>query len=125
MLLCLNKLRFENMFGFKHLRSSVNDRLGLAMIVASLVAIALSVATLLWNQKESREAQIRVQGVSLTRMLSGLPYSQLQPAQGQQDLLNTIFQSQNDETFAYAAIIDTDNQLISAATAPGITVPPM
>ena len=95
------------------------------MIVASLVAIALSVATLLWNQKQNREAQIRVQGVSLTRMLGELPYSQLQPTQGQQDLLSTIFQSQNDENFAYAAIIDTADRLISVATAPGITVPPM
>ena len=113
------------MFVFKHLRRSGNDRLGLVMIVASLVAIALSVATLLWNQKQNQEAQIRVQGVSLTRMLAGLPYSQLQPANGQQDLLNTIFQSQNDENFAYAAIIDTSDNLISVATAPGITVPRM
>lgn len=117
--------RIEKMFEFKHLRRHGNDRLGLAMIVASLVVIALSVATLLWNQKESREAQIRVQGVSLTRMLSGLPYAQLKPSPGQQDLLSTIFQSQNDPNFAYAAIVDTSGNLISAATAPGMTVPPM
>lgn len=113
------------MLEFKHLRIGGNDRLGLAMIVASLVAIALSVATLLWNQKQNQESQIRAQGVSLTRMLSGLPYTQLQASPGQQGLLNLIFQSQNDPNFAYAAIIDTENKLISVATAPGITVPVM
>ncbi len=120
-----NKSRLEKMFDFKHLRFRGNDRLGLAMIVASLVVITLIVATLLWNQRESREAQIRVQGVSLARMLTGLPYEQLIPLQGRQGLLSTIFQSQNDPNFAYAAIISTDNNLLSVAAAPGITIPPM
>ena len=118
-------IRFEKMFDFKHLRLRGDDRFGLAMIVASLVAITLIVLTLLWNQKESREAQIRVQGVSLARMLSGLSFQQLIPEQGQQDLLSTIFQSQNDPNFVYAAIISADDNLISAASAPGITIPPM
>ena len=58
-------------------------------------------------------------------MLPRLPYAQLKPSPGQQDLLNTIFQSQNDPNFAYAAIVDTSDNLISVATAPGMTVPPM
>jgi len=113
------------MIELKHLRFRGNDRLGLAMIVASLVAITLTVATLLWNQKESQEKQIRTQGVSLTRMLSGLPYEQLVPSQGQQDLLTTIFQSQHDPSFAYAAIVDGENRPIAVASAPGSTVPLM
>lgn len=113
------------MFDFKHLRSSGNDRLGLAMIVASLFAIALIVVTLLWHQKETQETQIRKQGVSLTRMLSGLPYAQLVPSAGQQSLLDTIFQSQNDSNFAYVAIINEESQPVSVAAAPGITVPSM
>ena len=108
---------------FKHLRFRGSDRLGLAMIVASLVAISLTVATLLWNQKESQERQIRTQGVSLTRMLSGLPFEQLAPSQGQQNLLNTIFQSQHDPNFAYAAIVDTQNNPIVVASASGSTLP--
>ncbi len=119
------KIRFEKMFDIKHLRFRGSDRLGLAMIVASLVAITLIVLTLLWNQKENREAQMRVQGASLARMLSGLPYEQLITVQDRQDLLSTIFQSQNDPNFAYAAIVSTDNNLISVAAAPGITVPIM
>ena len=93
------------------------------MIVASLIAIALIVATLLWHQRETRESQIRTQGVNLTRMLSGLPYAQLVPPAGQQSLISTIFQSQNDSNFAYIAIINKDNQPVSIAAAPGITVP--
>jgi len=111
------------MIQFKHLKFRGNDRLGLAMIVASLVAISLTVATLLWNQKQSQEKQIRAQGVSLTRMLSGLPYEQLVPSQGRQELLSTIFQSQHDQNFAYAAIVDADNNPIAVASAPGSTMP--
>jgi len=95
------------------------------MILASLFAIALIVVTLLWHQKETRETQIRTQGVSLTQMLSGLPYAQLLPSPGQQSLLRTIFQSQNDPDFAYVAISDMQNQPVSVATAPGKTVPSM
>jgi PAS domain S-box-containing protein len=123
MLIGHQSTRFKKMLDFKHLEFRSNDRLGLAMIVASLVAITLTVATLLWNQKESREKHIRTQGVSLTTMISDLPYEQLVPAQGQQDLLRTIFQSQNDPSFVYAAIIDTENNLISVASARGLTVP--
>jgi PAS domain S-box-containing protein len=111
------------MFGVKHLRIRGNDRIGLMMIVASLVAITLTVATLLWNQKESQEKQIRTQGVSLTRMLSGLPFEQLVPLRGQQDLLSIIFQSQNDPNLVYAAVVDTENALISVASAAGSTMP--
>lgn len=117
--------RLKKMSQFKHLASRGNDRLGLMMIVASLVAIALIVATLLWHQKETEEAQIRMQGVSLSRMLSGLPYAQLVPPGGQQTLLNTIFQSQNDPNFAYAAIVDTENKPVSVASMPGLMVPSM
>ena len=125
MLFSHRQMRLEKMLEFKHLRPRGNDRLGLAMIVASLAAIALIVATLLWHQKETRETQIRMQGVSLTRMLSGLPYAQLVPPAGQQSLLSTIFQSQNDPSFAYAAIINTENKPVSVASAPGLTVPSM
>ena len=114
-----------NMFDFKHLRSSGNDRLGLVMIVASLFAITLIVVTLLWHQKESQEKQIRTQGISLAQMLSRLPYTQFVAPAGQQSLLATIFQSQKDRNFAYATIIDRDNQPVSVAAAPGIIVPSM
>ena len=95
------------------------------MILASLFAIALIVVTLLWHQKESQEKQIRTQGVSLAQMLSGLPYAQLVAPLGQQSLLGTIFQSQKDQNFAYATIVNEENQPVSVAAAPGITVPSM
>jgi PAS domain S-box-containing protein len=95
------------------------------MILASLFAIALIVLTLLWHQKESQERQIRAQGVSLAQMLSGLPFEQLVAPLGQQSLLGTIFQSQKDRNFAYATIVNKENQPVSSAAAPGITVPLM
>ena len=113
------------MLTINNLRSQGSDRLGLAMVVASLAAIALIVATLLWHEKETQETQIRTQGVSLTRLLSGIPYAQLVPTADQHSLLSTIFHSQNDPNFAYVAIVDTKNMPVAVTSAAGVTVPSM
>ncbi len=113
------------MFQIKQLASRGDDRFGLMMIFASLVAIALIVAIISWHQKETEKTQIRMQGVSLARMLSGLPYAQLVPTADQRNLLSTIFQTQNDPNLAYAAIINTENKPVAVASAPGLTVPSM
>jgi len=102
-----------------------NDRLGLKMIAASLIAIALIIAIHLWYQKSTQTEQVRIQGVSLTRALAGLPFDQLIPENSRQSLISTVFQSQNDPNFAYAAIIDANNVPVTVATAPGVVVPPM
>ena len=114
-----------NMLNIDNLKSNGSDRLGLAMVVASLAAIALIVATLLWHEKETQETQIRAQGVSLTRLLSGMPYAQLVPTAGRQSLLSTIFQSQNDPNFAYVALVDSGDMPVAVSSAPGVTVSPM
>ena len=95
------------------------------MVVASLVVIALIVATLLWHEKTTQETQIRSQGVSLTRLLSDMPYAQLVPTADQHGLLSTIFHSQNDPNFAYVAIVDAENMPVAVTSAPGVTVPSM
>jgi len=102
-----------------------NDRLGLTMIAASLSAIGLIIVVHLWYQKSTETEQVRIQGVGLTRALAGLPYAQLNPGNSQHSLISTVFQSQNDPNFAYAAIVGTNNVPVSVATAPGVVVPPM
>ena len=108
---------------FKHIQARGGERIGLAMILASLVAITLIVVTLLWHQKGAQETLIHSQGLSLARTLAGFPYEQLVPHEQEQSLLTVTFQSQNDPNFAYAAIIDTNNKPLSLAAAPGVTVP--
>ena len=95
------------------------------MVVASLAAIALIVATLLWHEKETQETQIRTQGISLTRLLSGMPYAQLVPTTDQHSLLSTIFHSQNDPNLAYVAIVGAENMPVAVTSTPGVTVPSM
>ena len=95
------------------------------MVLASLVAIALIVTTLLWHEKETQKTQIRTQGVSLTRLLAGMPYAQLVPTADEHSLLSTIFRSQNDPNLAYVAIVDTENMPVAVTSAAGVTVPSM
>jgi hypothetical protein len=50
------------MLTINNLRSQGSDRLGLAMVVASLAAIALIVATLLWHEKKLRKRRFARKG---------------------------------------------------------------
>ena len=107
----------------KHLGFGGSERLGLAMILASLLAIMLIVFALLWHQNEIQEDLIRSQGLSLTRTISALPYTQLVPPEGKPGLISNALQGQHDPNFAYAVIVDINNKALSLASAPGVTVP--
>ena len=54
-----------------------SERAALVMIVASLAVIACVVGLLMVHQKNGREDQIRARGISLARLLSGLPSDEL------------------------------------------------
>lgn len=56
-----------------------SDRIGLVVVLASLTAIAAIVYLVFQHQNGDRVADIRGQGVSLVRALSGVPYDQLVP----------------------------------------------
>ena len=49
------------------------DRIGLVIVVASLLVITAIVWLLFDNQRDSEIADIRTQGVSLARAISGVP----------------------------------------------------
>ncbi|MDH3750645.1 MAG: hypothetical protein OEU40_08615, partial [Gammaproteobacteria bacterium] len=63
------------------------DRIGLVIVFASLSAIAAIAYMVFQYQHADRLDDIRGQGVSLVRALSGVPYDQLVPGGEQQGFL--------------------------------------
>lgn len=92
------------------------------MIAASLVVIGVTVALFLEHDRDNRLAQIREQGVSLTQLLSKLPFDRLgNPVQGPLALVRS---TQSNTAFAYAVLVSPDNRPIAQSASPGV-IPPM
>jgi len=99
------------------------DRIGLVIVVASLLAIAATVTFVFQNQLNDRLAGIRSQGVSLARALSGIPYDQLIPGGEQQGVLQLLRYSADDTNFAYAGVVDQAGRSVSEAATDAIFIP--
>ena len=101
----------------------MNQRIGLMVIMASLLA-SISTMYLLFNHLHAtRMTQIRMQGIELVRLISEIPYYQLVPNEGHRGTLELIKYNKNDPNFAYGAIIDKDGSLITSAAISGLIIP--
>lgn len=100
-----------------------NQRLGLIMIVASLVVMGLIVFLLFDYQLDTRLKQARSQGVGLARVLSGMAWNELVPERGRQGVLQALRQGQSNPDFAYAAVVDIQGKAANESSAPGIIIP--
>ena len=100
------------------------DRIGLVVVVASLLAIATTLTLVFQNQMSDRLAGIRSQGVSLARALSGIPYEQLIPGGEQQGVVQVLRYSAADTNFAYAGVVDLEGRSISEVAIDAVFVPP-
>ncbi len=107
----------------KNRSGSTVERPVLVMIGACLLVIGCTISLLVFDQKNTREEQIRARGISLVRLLAGLPSSQLDDQRANQSLLQLLSFSQGTDDFAYAAIVNTAGNPIAEVTAPGIIVP--
>lgn len=99
------------------------ERLGLLMITASLIVIALTVGLLFVNQQQAEENHIRKQGVSLVRLLSRMPFEQVMPQNGRQGVLSVLEHISDRSAFAYLAIVDPDNRPLSEISVRGMPAP--
>ena len=99
------------------------DRLGLVVVLASLLAIATISVLLFNNQAEQRLADIRSQGVSLVRALSAVPYEQLAAGGDQQGVVQVMRYSAAEDGFAYVAIVDAAGIAVNETAADGIIMP--
>ncbi|NIR30987.1 MAG: PAS domain S-box protein [Gammaproteobacteria bacterium] len=100
-----------------------SERLGLMMVASSLLVIALIIGVSFGSQRSSRLSQIRVQGVSLARLLSSMSLQQLIPDEGQQGPLALVKSTQGNPDFAYAVVSRPDGVDLLEIAAPGVIVP--
>ena len=100
-----------------------SNRLGLAMIAASLAVIALIAAGLWEFQGRDHERQIRKQGISLSRSLASLPLDLLAASGDRRSVLNMAVGAQRSEGFAYATLVSPQGRSFADVSAPGTTVP--
>ena len=100
-----------------------NERLGLVVILSSLVVIMLIIGLFFQQEDEIRLTQIRAQGASLVRLLTRIPYDQLVADRNPYGPLQLIKFSQDNPNFAYGAVVDTKGHPIVEVTATGVIVP--
>jgi len=100
-----------------------NERLGLIMILASLLVIGVIATLLLNNQLSSREDRIRSQGTNLARLLGEIPWEQLANTDERQSPLQIMGESQGDPDFAYGVVVSADGQARRQVTEPGVIIP--
>ena len=94
------------------------DRLGLTMICATLAAIALIVAALVFHQTTEHEKRVRTQGIGLTQSLASLPFDQLANAPERAGVLQTMVRVQRSPDFAYGLLVSpTGSKLLEVAVA--------
>jgi len=99
------------------------DRIGLVIVVASLLVITAIILLLFGNQRDSQVSDIRSQGVSLARAISGVPYEQLVPGGQQQGVVQTLLHGVGNKKLAYVTISDRQGLNIAEAVADGVIAP--
>jgi len=99
------------------------DRIGLVIVLASLSAIAAIAYMVFQYQHSDRLDDIRGQGVSLVRALSGVPYDQLVFGGEQQGFLQVLRHGAEDNDFAYVSIVDRTGRSVNEVVASGLIVP--
>lgn len=99
------------------------ERVGLLMVASSLLVILVISGLLLHYQRDARREQARIQGVSLVRLLSRVPYERLVRGGGEHGPLQVIKHTQRNPDFAYAVIVDAGGRLLAEVTTPGAIVP--
>ena len=99
------------------------ERSALVMVGACLLVIACIVALVVADQKTDHEAQIRARGISIARLLSGLPTDQLVQSETYASMLQLVSFSQGTEDFAYAALVDVSGRALAEVSGSGVIVP--
>ncbi len=99
------------------------DRIGLVIVVASLLVITAIIWLLFGNQRDREIADIRTQGVSLARAISGVPYEQLVPGGPQQGVLQALLHGAGNKKLAYVTISDPRGLTVTESVANGLIAP--
>lgn len=103
--------------------NTVNEKIGIGMIVATLAVIVFAVAVFLYQQKNEDLNEIQRQGVGMVRLLGSMPLEQLivdGKAAGALRLLKEVEMNRN---FVYASLVGVDGLSLAEVVTPGVIVP--
>jgi signal transduction histidine kinase len=103
------------------------DRLGLVLIAASLIAIAVVGALVYRNQLQLQRESVRVNGTAITRAIAGMESTgDDSPAVGgldQAGMLRSLAAIQNNASLAYLVVVDRSGRRLEELVSPGSIVP--
>ncbi len=100
------------------------ERLGLTLVAAALMVVAITTGALLRSQRAQRLEQARVAGQTTARLLSRIPMAELAPTAAPDRLLKVVRSGQGQPDFAYASLVAADGRVLAEVAAPGVVVPP-
>jgi two-component system sensor histidine kinase VicK len=100
-----------------------NERVGLIMIMASLLVMGVVAYLTIDYQLETRLKQAREQGVGLVRVLGGMSWEELVPTRGKPGILQAVRHGQNNPDFAYGVVVDTQGNAVAEISQPGVIIP--
>ncbi|MDH5765778.1 MAG: ATP-binding protein [Gammaproteobacteria bacterium] len=103
--------------------SVYGDKLGLIMVVATLLVIIFLIGMILQYQKASREEHNRIQGLSLIRALAKMPYEQLVSENNMYSAFQIVRIGQDNPDFAYVVLVDKAGIVLNEAVAQGVIIP--
>lgn len=102
-----------------------NEKIGIGMIAASLVVILFAVGVFLFQQKSDDINEIQRQGMVLSRLLSSNSVEQLTGEGNTVGMLRVLKETQVNQHFAYAAVVNVEGVSLAEYVIPGMIVPPM
>jgi PAS domain S-box-containing protein len=96
-----------------------NERLGLALIAASLVVIVIVVALLLARQRETRYADLHDEAADAIGLLSAIPL----PLHAEIHSAQALARTRRADDLAYAVIVDESGRVLDETARPGVAIP--
>ena len=101
----------------------VNQRLGLSMIIATLLVMVATAYIFFDYQRDNRETLAKTQGLDLVRLLGGMSWDELIPANGRKGFLEALNRGQSNPDFAYGVVVDMDGNFATEVTRSGVIIP--
>ncbi len=102
-----------------------NEKIGIGMIVASLVVIMITVGIFLYQQKTEDINEIERQGTGLVRLLGSMSLEQLVGEADAVGILRVLEETQVNRHFAYSSVVNVEGVTLVEFSAPGSIVSPM
>ena len=94
----------------------VNQRLGLSTIIATLLVMVATAYIFFDYQRDNRETLAKTQGLDLVRLLGGMSWDELIPANGRKGFLEALNRGQSNPDFAYGVVVDMDGNFATEVT---------